>query len=191
MRTLYLLRHGQTAANEARLYCGSTDIPLSDRGRDTAWILKAQRPLPECGFYASSGMKRAEETLELLTGHRSDRVIHQLREMDFGRFEMCGYDSLKADPDYLRWIGDDTGSVCCPGGECATDFGRRVLWGADILLALSWSSALTVCHGGPIVRLMEAWFPEEGRNFYEWQPGSCRGWRILFDDAIPIDYSAI
>ena len=27
MRTLYLLRHGLTEANERRLYCGRTDLP--------------------------------------------------------------------------------------------------------------------------------------------------------------------
>ncbi|MBR4078576.1 MAG: phosphoglycerate mutase family protein, partial [Christensenellaceae bacterium] len=29
---LYLIRHGRTMANEKWLYCGSTDIPLSDNG---------------------------------------------------------------------------------------------------------------------------------------------------------------
>jgi len=29
---LYLIRHGKTAANEQHLYCGSTDLPLSEKG---------------------------------------------------------------------------------------------------------------------------------------------------------------
>jgi len=30
---LILIRHGKTEANEKHLYCGSTDIPLSDGGK--------------------------------------------------------------------------------------------------------------------------------------------------------------
>lgn len=29
---LYLIRHGKTEANERHLYCGSTDLPLSNAG---------------------------------------------------------------------------------------------------------------------------------------------------------------
>ncbi|MGI6235680.1 MAG: histidine phosphatase family protein [Christensenellales bacterium] len=29
---LHLIRHGKTYANEQRLYCGQTDLPLSDTG---------------------------------------------------------------------------------------------------------------------------------------------------------------
>lgn len=32
--TIYLIRHGKTEANEKRLYCGITDLPLSEAGRD-------------------------------------------------------------------------------------------------------------------------------------------------------------
>ena len=32
--TIYLIRHGKTEANEKRLYCGSTDLPLSEAGRE-------------------------------------------------------------------------------------------------------------------------------------------------------------
>ena len=31
--TIYLIRHGRTEANEKWLYCGWTDLPLSDGGR--------------------------------------------------------------------------------------------------------------------------------------------------------------
>jgi alpha-ribazole phosphatase len=31
--TIYLIRHGKTEANEKHLYCGSTDLPLSNVGR--------------------------------------------------------------------------------------------------------------------------------------------------------------
>ena len=36
MNTITLLRHSLTAANEAHLYCGVTDLPLSSAG--IAWL---------------------------------------------------------------------------------------------------------------------------------------------------------
>ena len=31
---IYLIRHGKTRANEKHLYCGSTDLSLSDAGKE-------------------------------------------------------------------------------------------------------------------------------------------------------------
>ena len=31
--SIYLIRHGRTEANEKWLYCGSTDLSLSEKGR--------------------------------------------------------------------------------------------------------------------------------------------------------------
>jgi len=191
MRTLFLLRHGMTEANERRVYCGSTDLPLSEGGRASAREAAVRRPLPPCDVYISSGMVRASQTLDLLTGRKPDRILPELSEMNFGRFEMLGYDTLKQDADYLRWIGDESGAVSCPGGESAQLFRKRVLSGGSALLEMPWERALVVCHGGVIVNLMAAWFPSEERGFYEWQPAACAGWRVLFDQDRPVRFESV
>ncbi len=191
MRVLFLLRHGMTEANEKRVYCGSTDLSLSENGRAMAREIAAQRPLPTCDFYVTSGMARADETLEILTGHRPDRVLATFSEMNFGRFEMLGYETLRHDPDYRRWIDDSDGVVPCPGGESTAAFRQRVLSSGAELLEMKWDTILVVCHGGVIVSLMENWFPLEKRGFYEWQPAACRGWRVLFDRNQPVRFEPI
>jgi alpha-ribazole phosphatase len=191
MRTLYLLRHGMTEANERRVYCGSTDLPLSADGRASARETAIRRPLPACHVYISSGMARADQTLELLTGRKPDRILPELSEMNFGRFEMLGYDTLKQDADYLCWIGDESGAVSCPGGESTQLFRQRVLSGGAALLEIPWERALVVCHGGVIVNLMSAWFPSEKRGFYEWQPAACAGWRVLFEQYTPVCFESV
>ncbi len=193
MRALYLLRHGPTEANERRLYCGRTDLSLSPTGRALALETAANRPLPACDLYVTSGLRRANETLLLLTGRAQDIEIAEWREMDFGAFEMRGYDELKDDADYRRWIADcmGPGVVPCPGGESAAQFDARVLKGGEKLLALKWNAALAVIHGGPVARLMMRWFPCNGRGFYDWQPEYCRGWRVTFDGSAPAGYQPI
>lgn len=193
MRALFLLRHGPTEANERRLYCGRTDLPLSPAGRVLALETAAKRPLPACDLYAASGLRRASETLFLLTGRAPEVEIAELREMDFGAFEMRGYDELKDDADYRRWIADcmGPGVVPCPGGESAAQFIARVAVGGEKLLALEWNAALAVIHGGPVARLMARWFPGDGRGFYDWQPEYCRGWKVVFDGSKPVGYEPI
>ena len=191
MRALYLLRHGVTEANERRLYCGSTDLTLSAQGEAMARECAIVRPLPECELYVSSGMKRANETLAILTGHVADRILPELCEMDFGRFEMLDYNTLCDDADYLKWIGADGESFLCPGGESTLIFRRRVLSGGHTLLVWPWDSAVVVCHGGVIVQLMQAWFPSENRHYYQWQPTACHGWLVTFDNQTPVCYKAV
>ena len=39
MKRCMLIRHGRTEANEKWLYCGSTDLSLSDAGREELLVL--------------------------------------------------------------------------------------------------------------------------------------------------------
>lgn len=189
MRTVYLLRHSLTEANARRLYCGSTDLPLAEEGRAIASSRRGT--VPPCDICVTSGLRRADETLMLMTGRHPDETLPGLREMDFGAFEMRGYEALKNDPAYIRWIEDASGDVACPGGESGNAFRARVLSAGDALWRLPGDAACVVCHGGVIVQLMEAWFPEAGRGFYDWQPGPCGGYRIDGAEGRPISFQEV
>ena len=189
MRALYLFRHSLTLANEQRLYGGSTDIPLTEKGRAIA--LERRGNMPACDIYVSSGMLRASETLRLMTGREPDLILPGLREMDFGAFEMQSYDQLKDTPEYQRWIGDEAGEVRCPGGENMLEFRARTLADGARLLRMEEETACVVCHGGVIVNLMQAWFPHIERHFYEWQPGPCGGYKITVDGGAPTAFEEV
>ncbi len=193
MRTLILLRHSLTEGNERRLYYGATDLTLSLAGRRLAREAAQKLSLPACDVYVTSGMRRADETLMLLTGRAPDAALADLREMNFGAFEMKGHWALLDDPDYQRWLeGSVDGiDVAPPSGESPAQFHVRALRGGEALLALPWQTALAVVHGGTIAHLMAHWFPGEGKTFYDWQPQPCRGWRIGFDGARAAAYEPI
>ena len=63
--TIYLIRHGKTEANEKHLYCGSTDLPLSDAGKEE--LRSVHYDIKNVRFI-TSGMKRTNETLRILFG---------------------------------------------------------------------------------------------------------------------------
>ncbi len=176
---LLLFRHGLTAANEAHLYCGKTDLPLTDRGREALRSLRASGGLPSLeGFRVlTSGARRCRETLLELYGPVPFEVEPGLREMDFGDFEMRGYEELKNDPAYLAWIAGDNEANVAPGGESGNQMRERVLAALDRLLADARPAALFT-HGGPIAAIMQALFPEAHKTRYQWQPAAGRGYAV-------------
>ena len=188
MKTIVLLRHSLTEANERRLYCGWTDLPLSPAGEALAREMGSACDYTDFGLFLDTGLLRTAQTLALIAGRRADLSLAALREMRFGAFEMHSYDELKGRADYQRWIEDTAGDVRCPGGESRNDFRERVLLGAQALLERPEARILAVCHGGAIVQLMQAWFPASGRGFYDWQPTACHGYAVEFEQGTPVSW---
>ena len=179
MMRLVLIRHGKTRANEEQMYCGSTDLSLTESGKDELKVLSENGGYPVGpGFiYYTSGMVRTEETLEALFGSVDHKPLTGLREMDFGDFEMHSYEQLKDDPVYRAWCSGDNESNIAPGGESGQIMRRRVLETIDKLIG-EGHDAIVVCHGGPIAAIMDALFPEEEKNRFEWQPSNGKGYLI-------------
>lgn len=174
MSTVYLIRHGKTEANEKHLYCGSTDIPLSARG--VAELKKRVYHMENVRFI-TSGMQRTEQTLELLFGNVPHRQEPRLREMDFGSFELRGYEELKDDPAYQSWISGDNDENVTPGGESGAQMRQRAL-AAFAELCACGQDLVIVTHGGVIAAIMAHLFPCEGKNRYDWQPEPGCGYAV-------------
>ena len=191
MSTAYLLRHGATEANERRAYCGSADLPLSAAGRAQLGSLRAAGGYPAAGglWIYTSGLRRTEETLEILFGQVPHRIVPGLREMDFGAFEGHTYAELEEDPDYRAWLSGENEKNRCPGGESGSEMTCRVL--AAFRALVPSGDFLAVTHGGPIAAVMADLFPAEGRNRYEWQPECGCGYRIVLTDSRAVSWEKV
>lgn len=167
-----LIRHGKTEANEQHRYCGSTDLPLSEGGREELGRLKYR---VGSARFATSGMRRTEETLKLLFGERPHEILPGFREVDFGVFEMGSYQELKDDPAYQAWLTGDNEKNVPPGGESGENMKNRVLtaWNGVEATGEDW---VIITHGGVIAAILEILFPEEGKNRYQWQSAPGRGY---------------
>lgn len=172
--TIYLIRHGRTQANEQHLYCGSTDLPLSREGamelEDLSYEVGRVR-------FLTSGMRRTNQTLKILFGDVPYEVEPRFREVDFGDFEMRGYDQLKQEPDYLAWITGNNQENIPPHGESGAQMTARVLEAFELLR----EDTVVVTHGGVIAAIMASLFPEEKKNRYQWQPMPGRGYKISME----------
>ena len=177
--SIFLIRHGKTEANEKRLYCGSTDLPLSAAGREE---LRAMNYAINPERFVTSGMKRTDETLQVLFGNVPFSVDSRFREVDFGDFEMKSYEMLKDDPAYQIWLTGDNEANIPPKGESGVQMTRRVL---EALRELPDGTAL-VTHGGVIAAIMASLFPEDGKHRYQWQPRNGQGYEISGSSYRPI-----
>ncbi len=150
MKRLYLVRHGQTEFNVAKLVQGRCDSPLTDLGRKQAeraatW-LAAHGVRPDA--VVSSPLKRAMDTARILAdgvGYAPDVApCEGIIERSYGSFEEGPHDALPTDV----W---DPGEDLVPfGGEGSRALAERMVSaltaeieapGVNTLLAVSHGSA--------------------------------------------------
>ncbi len=172
MSRLYLIRHGKTEANLQHRYCGATDLPLSEAGREE---LKGLHYEISNVRFLTSGMLRTEQTLAALFGDVPHEKRPAFQEVDFGIFEMHTYEELKNDPAYLDWITGDNMANVPPKGESGNQMLARIL---AALQELRQEDTVLVTHGGVIAAIMEHLFPEENKSRYQWQPDPGHGYLI-------------
>ena len=181
---LYLIIHGKTEANEKHLYCGKTDISLSEKGKEELYDIKSTVKYPECKSFFSSGAKRANETIEILYPEKSYSEINEFWEYNFGDFEMKSYDMLKESKAYINWITDKNGQVLCPNGESKSQYKKRIEEAFNSFINSCYeesiSQAVLVCHGGTIGTILEIFY-DNSKSFYEHQPACGRGYEIILE----------
>ena len=177
-----LLRHGETMGNQRRAYIGSTDEPLSPKGREQVQYVSLLVPLVERVY--GSPMLRCCQTAEILFPGAEYHPVPDLRECDFGTFEGKTYEELKDDPAYRSWI-DSGGEGEIPGGEPAPAFRRRCVKAFASLVedaaGRGISSCAVVCHGGSIMAIL-AHYSGEG-DFYRWQVQNAAGYFIQWEES--------
>ena len=183
---IHIIRHGTTPLNEAGLYCGQTDVPLSQKGRAEVAEFKEKGIYPQdADIFFTSGYIRTAQTLAIIYGEVEATIIPELAEYDFGDFSMKSHDQLKDLPEYKTWIADETGDIPCPNGESKNQFRERVAAGyarilGEVIKAGSGSAGV-VCHAGTISAVMEHLMPDTS-NFYNWLPRRGRGYTITYKD---------
>ena len=187
MQRIYLIRHGMTIANQQKLYCGKSDLPLCPEGLSALRQMAARGgyPDPEGKRLITSGMQRTEQTLEALFGKREHEIQPAFREIDFGAFELQSYEQLKEREDYQQWLEGDNARNRCPGGESGEDVANRVRPAFEALLE-DGRDTILVTHGGVIAAIMSDLYPDSLVDRYEWQGENGKGWCVTFENGKPV-----
>lgn len=149
---LILIRHGETAWNAQRRYCGFKDVRLSAKGKSQAKLLSKRLKAESINKVYASDRKRALETAKIIfRGYRIEK-IPDLGEMHFGCFEGLTYrEIMKKYPQvYSRWLRG-LFNTRIPGGEDLAGFRKRVVLAFNKIISLNPNKTIAVvCHGGTI-----------------------------------------
>lgn len=116
---LYLVRHGETAANVAGVFLGRADPPLTDLGRRQAQRLTSLLPVPH--RVVSSPLTRARETAAAFGP--PVEVDPRWIELDYGSLEGA-HPTTVPDDVRTRWRTDPT--FAAGGAESLADLAARV-----------------------------------------------------------------
>ena len=116
-----LIRHGETTWALAGRHTSSTDLPLTEKGRQEASLLQSALKNWQFKGIFSSPLKRARETCEL--AGLADAVIIEpdLTEWNYGRYE--GLTSEQIHQQAPDWDLFDQG---CPEGDSPAEVCARV-----------------------------------------------------------------
>ncbi len=188
---LVFIRHGITAWNKQKRYCGSKDIGLSNQGKaqivklrksfslenhkkisfDRIYCSDRKRALQTCSILFGSGFGNRKPNHGLAAG-RDFIKVKGLREIDFGALEGLRHDEIleKYPQVYKEWLVDPyKGRI--PEAEPMRVFKKRVQGAIKkILQANRGKTIAIVCHGGVIGIFVSSIL--KSRNFWSFVPSA-------------------
>ncbi|MEU3294899.1 histidine phosphatase family protein [Streptomyces longwoodensis] len=171
MSDLFLVRHGETEWSRSGRHTGSTDVPLTERGRGEARRLVPLIRSHRIGAAFVSPLQRARETAELI-GLHDVRVDTDLREWDYGGYE--GVTTVEIQRDRPGWFLFDDGVAPGPPdhpGESPEQVGHRAdraLAKVEAAFANTEGCVVLVAHGHFLRVLTARWLglpPSSGALF--------------------------
>lgn len=176
VRSVYLVRHGQTPWNKAGRYQGHTDIPLSPLGRRQALCLARRLARDPIDAVYSSDLTRAQATAAPLA-RRLDlpvRARSDLREMAYGDLEgLTAAQIEERFPGYFPAARQDPLGTTPPGGESYSTMYNRVLAAWEEIAGGPHDRVLVVAHGGTLKALLCHLLAVDPRE----------RWRFMLDNA--------
>lgn len=86
---IYFIRHGETVWNTLKIFQGSSNSPLTEKGREQAKKLGEKLKDTEFSNFYSSPLGRTIETSKLIIGDRDIKIefIDEFKEISVGRME--------------------------------------------------------------------------------------------------------
>ena len=157
-----LVRHGETEWSKDGRHTGTSDIPLTEHGRQQARRLKAELQHWPFALVLSSPLQRAVDTCRLAGYGDVVQLRPDLVEWDYGSYDGKTSKEIEAQrPGWFLWR--DGG----PGGETPAGVGERVDRVISEVRAVE-GNALLFAHGHVLRVLAARWLgqaPQDGRLY--------------------------
>lgn len=165
---LIVVRHGETEWSRTGRHTGRTDVPLEPLGAQQAAAVGRCLAGTPVALVLSSPLTRAVDTCRLAGFGDRMELTDDLLEWDYGAYEGRTTDDIcRERPGWTLWADG------VPGGETATEVGRRV----DRVIERARSivgDTLCVAHGHVLRVLAARWvgLPPVGGRLWALEAGS-------------------
>lgn len=160
--TLYLFRHGQTEWAATGQHTGRTDIPLTEKGREQAALLRDVVARVQFSAVLVSPLLRARETAEIAGFGDHIQIADDLHEVDYGAYEGLTTKQIRETvPGWTVWTHP------LPNGETIQQAAARCQCVIDKAHTSGGKVAL-VAHGHILRILTATWLnlpPSAGKHF--------------------------
>jgi len=184
--TLYLIRHGETDANVAGVWQGSTDSPLNPRGIAQARALArrmAEARLPIAAIYTSP-LQRARQTAEIISRALGDVPVIPdpgLEEFHLGAWEGLTYEQLRDEKQLWRRMAEDP-DFAPPGGESSRAFAMRLINSIYTIAERHVGEAVAVVgHGGAMATALALLLHRDGSRWRDYRMHNASLSKLVFD----------
>lgn len=160
---IYLIRHGETEWSRSGKHTGVSDIPLTERGREQARLLRQELVTPNFELVLTSPLRRARETCDLAGFAERAEIDPDLMEWNYGDYEGLTSEQIHAHRPAWTIFNDGGG----PGGESPEQVGVRVDRVIARVRAVS-GDAVLFAHGHVLRVLAARWLglaPSAGAHF--------------------------
>ena len=150
-RQILLIRHGETDGGSSVRYFGSTDVELSEDGREQMAKIGAQLASRRVDLWVASNLRRSWQAAGILSRGALVRIEPDFREIHFGQWEGLTREEIQArDPvAFEDWQAGRDGFEY-PAGESRAAFRARVGRGLERVLASPAANVAAVLHKGVI-----------------------------------------
>lgn len=159
MKTMYLMRHGQTLFNQLGKIQGACDSPLTTLGIEQAQAARQYFEAQNITFdtVVSSTQERAIDTAKIVAPDQPIQYYKGLKEWNFGVFEG---ESERLNPK-LSAQRTSYGDFFVPyGGEDADEVQARMCATLESILDQTPNTVLAVSHGGAMYRFIQKNVPD-------------------------------
>ncbi len=175
---IFLLRHGETEANKAGRYQGSTDYPLSDTGRAQAKEVAGDLSQVNFAKIFTTPLSRAQETTKIVAPGKAFAIIPEFTERHFGDWENMTYTDIKTKYGevYRSWLKNPRETVI-PGALTFAEHNERIIKGLSAVekehQPINEENFLIVAHGGTNRMIMLHYFNLDTSNFWRIKQDNC------------------
>lgn len=158
MGTYYIIRHGETRANQSGIIQGHLDVPLAERGKRQAELVGKALSAVRLDAVCTSDLSRACETAQAIVRYQKCKLIvdSRLRELHCGEMQGLTFAaSRERFPEFFQAFERDPLKTRRPGGESLFDLYERSCRALEeIYRNYPEGNVAIVSHGGVVKCLL-------------------------------------